>query len=62
MNTQFLQSQQTNYNLQTLLCSLLSKTLNTPSQKFLQTSTFYHIFTSFHDGWEVQYFKQTLIS
>ena len=23
----------------------------------LETSTFYHIFTSFHSGWGVQYFK-----
>ena len=28
-----------------------------PWQKLLETSTFYHIFTSFHSGWSVQYFK-----
>ena len=28
-----------------------------PSQNILETSTFHHIFTSFHSGWGVQYYK-----
>ena len=28
-----------------------------PSQNIVETSTFHHIFTSFHSGWGVQYYK-----
>ena len=42
----------------TLHCYFVSKKkLHSLSQNLLETSTFYHIFTCFHSGWGVQYFK-----
>ena len=34
-----------------------NKNLCSTSHKFLETSTFYHMTSSFHSGWGVRYFK-----
>ena len=41
----------------TLHASFISKKGHSPSQMLLKTSTFHSIFTSFHSGWAMKYYK-----
>ena len=59
INADFLINQLRKYFTQnTWDCSLIpTKNLCSPSHKFLEISTFYHMSSSFHIPWVVQYFK-----
>ena len=60
INTDFLIVQLKKTFLQKSSCTPPSfhKKERCPSQGFPETSTFYHIFTSFQSEWSVEYFKQ----
>ena len=57
INADFLINQSNIFQQDTLHPSFISnKHLRSPWQNFLETSTFYRIFTSFHSKWGVLYF------
>ena len=43
------------FTQETLHCSSISKKSRSLSKKLLEISSFYHIFTSFHSGWGIQF-------